>query len=49
MQKDYVNAIPYLEKSREEADAKGDLVVKKDATRKISDVYVDAGDFEKAK
>ena len=49
LQKDYVNAIPYLEKSREEAEAKGDLVVKKDAIRKISDVYVDAGDFENAK
>ena len=48
LQKDYENAIPYLEKSIEEADAKGDLVVKKDATRKISDVYVDAGDFENA-
>ncbi|WP_415224016.1 histidine kinase [Psychroserpens sp.] len=48
LQKDYANAIPYLEKSREEADAKGDLVVKKDATRKLSDVYVDAGDFENA-
>lgn len=49
LQKDYANAIPYLEKSRDEADAKGDLVVKKDATKKISDVYVDAGDFEKAR
>jgi len=48
LQKDYANAIPYLEKSRDEADAKGDLVVKKDATRKISDVYVDTGDFENA-
>ncbi len=49
LQKDYANAIPYLEKSRVEAEAKGDLVVKKDAIRKISDVYVDAGDFENAK
>ncbi|WP_299337376.1 histidine kinase [uncultured Psychroserpens sp.] len=49
LQKDYVNAIPYLEKSRDEADAKGDLVVKKDATKKISDVYADAGDFDKAR
>ncbi|MEH6537970.1 MAG: histidine kinase [Psychroserpens sp.] len=49
LQKDYANAIPYLEKSIEEADAKGDLVVKKDATRKLSDVFVDAGDYEKAK
>ncbi|MCK8482166.1 histidine kinase [Psychroserpens algicola] len=49
LQKDYANAIPYLEKSIEEAEANQDLVVKKDATKKLSDVYVDAGDFEKAK
>ncbi|SDR67118.1 Tetratricopeptide repeat-containing protein [Formosa sp. Hel1_31_208] len=49
LQKDYANAIPYLEKSREEADAKGDLVVKKDATRKLSDVLADAGDYDGAK
>ena len=49
LQKDYANAIPYLEKSIDEADAKGDLVVKKDATRKLSDVFVDAGDYEKAR
>nr|WP_321237604.1 histidine kinase [uncultured Psychroserpens sp.] len=49
LQKDYDNAIPYLEKSIEEANANEDLVVKKDATKKLSDVYVDAGDFEKAK
>jgi len=49
LQKDYENAIPYLEKSIVEADAKEDLIVKKDATRKLSDVYVDAGNTEKAK
>ncbi|MGS2727558.1 histidine kinase [Psychroserpens sp. BH13MA-6] len=49
LQKDYDSAIPYLEKSIEEADAKSDLIVKKDATKKLSDVYVDAGNFEKAK
>ena len=27
---------------------KEDLIVKKDATRKLSEVYVDAGDYEKA-
>jgi two-component system LytT family sensor kinase len=48
LQNDYENAIPYLEKSIKEADVKGDLVVKKDATRKLSDVYVDAGDFKNA-
>ncbi|MEZ4803294.1 MAG: histidine kinase [Gelidibacter sp.] len=45
---DYANAIPYLEKSINEADKKEDLVVKKDATRKLSDLYEDAGDYEKA-
>ena len=49
LQKDYENAIPYLEKSIEEADAKGDLIVKKDATKKLSDVHVDAGNFEMGK
>lgn len=49
LQKDYDSAISYLEESRTEADSRGDLVVKKDATRKLSDVYVDAGDYEKAK
>ncbi|WP_338357228.1 histidine kinase [Yeosuana marina] len=47
-QKDYVNAIPYLEKSIAEADKKEDLIVQKDATRKLSDVYRDAGDYKKA-
>lgn len=48
LQKDYVSAIPYLEKSIDEANTKADLVVKKDATRKLSEVYRDAGSFEKA-
>ena len=48
LQKDYANAIPYLQKSISEASKKEDLIVKKDATRKLSDVYYDAGDFEKA-
>lgn len=48
LQKDYANAIPFLERSIKEADIKEDLIVKKDATRKLSDVYFDAGDYEKA-
>jgi len=48
MKGDYANAIPYLEKSIKEADKKEDLVVKKDATKKLSDLYEDAGDYEKA-
>ncbi|MCH9661519.1 MAG: histidine kinase [Bacteroidetes bacterium] len=41
-------AIPFLEKSITEADAKEDLVVQKDATRKLSEIYRDIGDFDKA-
>lgn len=48
MQGDFTNAIPYLEKSIKEADKKEDLVVKKDATKKLSDLYEYAGDYEKA-
>lgn len=47
-QRDYGNAIPYLQKSIEEADIKEDLIVQKDATRKLSEVYRDAGQFDKA-
>ncbi|MEM9077207.1 MAG: histidine kinase [Bacteroidota bacterium] len=38
-------AIPYLQKSIVEADTENDLVVKKDATRKLSEVYRYKGDF----
>ncbi|MEY8847901.1 histidine kinase [Psychroserpens sp. XS_ASV72] len=48
LQNDYTNAIPYLERSIEEADDKEDLIVKKDATKKLSDVFVDAGNYQKA-
>ncbi|NND62516.1 MAG: histidine kinase [Flavobacteriaceae bacterium] len=41
-------AIPFLERSITEADAKEDLVVQKDATRKLSEIYRDIGDFDKA-
>ena len=41
-------AIPYLEKSIVEADSEDDLIVKKDATRKLSEVYEFKGDFAKA-
>ncbi len=41
-------AIPYLQKSIVEADSENDLVVKKDATRKLSEVYRYKGDFTKA-
>ena len=48
LQKDYQNAIPYLEKSIKVADEKKDILVQKDATRKLSEVYRDAGDYNKA-
>ncbi|MFD2542511.1 histidine kinase [Lacinutrix gracilariae] len=47
-QQDYKNAIPYLEKSIEEADNKEDLLVKKDAVRKLSETYRDAGNYTEA-
>ncbi|MBQ0769548.1 MAG: histidine kinase, partial [Bizionia sp.] len=48
LQKEYDAAIPYLQRSIVEADKREDLVVEKDAKRKLSEVYRDAGDFEKA-
>lgn len=44
----YEDAIPFLKKSIEEADKKEDLLVQKDATRKLSEVYKGIGDFGKA-
>ena len=40
------DAIPYLEKSRKEAGEKEDLVVEKDATRKLSEAFFRKGDTE---
>lgn len=48
LQKDYGNAIEYLKKSIEEADNKEDLIVQKDATRRLSEVLTDVGDFDEA-
>ncbi len=41
-------AIPFLEESIKEADADDDLIVQKDATRKLSEVFKYKGDFTKA-
>lgn len=49
MQKDYDSAITYLNKSIELAEKREDLVVKKDATRKLSDVLESAGEYDKAR
>lgn len=48
LQQDYQNAIPFLEKSIEEATLSEDLIVKKDAYKKLTDVYEDAGNYAKA-
>ena len=45
---DYEEAIPFLKKSIEDADLEKDLVVKKDATRKLSEVYSSVGEYDKA-
>ncbi|GAL65987.1 histidine kinase [Jejuia pallidilutea] len=47
-QNDFSNAINYLEESKEEAETKEDLIVQKDATRRLSEVYKTTGDFTKA-
>ncbi len=48
LQNDLESAIPYYEKSREEADEKEDLDVKLDATRKLSEAHLKSGNTEKA-
>ncbi|WP_158975590.1 histidine kinase [Cellulophaga sp. L1A9] len=47
-QRKYDQAIPYLQESIDEASVDDDLVVQKDATRKLSEVYKYQGDFNKA-
>ncbi|MCJ7468246.1 MAG: histidine kinase [Maribacter sp.] len=44
----YDQAIPYLQRSIKEADTEDDLLVQKDATRKLSEVYKYKGDYSKA-
>lgn len=48
LKEDYQSAIPFLEKSINDAKEKKDIVVAKDATRKISEVFANLGDNEKA-
>ncbi|WP_299110601.1 histidine kinase [uncultured Winogradskyella sp.] len=43
---DLENAIPSFKKSIEESEKKGDLDVKKDATRKLSEAFIDMGNAE---
>ena len=44
----YDEAIPYLKESIEKAGSEDDLVVQKDATRKLSEVFEYKGDYSKA-
>ncbi|PIF00827.1 MAG: sensor histidine kinase [Maribacter sp.] len=44
----YDEAIPYLQKSIVEADSEDDLIIQKDATRKLSEAYEYKGEFNKA-
>ncbi|SED07137.1 Tetratricopeptide repeat-containing protein [Tenacibaculum sp. MAR_2009_124] len=45
---EYDEAIPFFEKSISDADKNEDLIIKKDATRKLSEVYATVGDYTKA-
>lgn len=44
----YDEAIPYLQESIKRADSGNDLVIQKDATRTLSEVYREKGDFNRA-
>ena len=44
----YKEAIPYLKKSIKVADDKKDIVIQKDATRKLSEIYASVGAYDKA-
>ena len=48
LKEEYESAIPYLEKSKKDADEKEDIIVEKDATRKLSEIYAAVGDYDKA-
>ncbi len=47
-QRKFEEAIPFFEKSINEAVVKNDLVVEKDAARRLSELYRDKEDFDKA-
>ena len=47
-QNDFGSAIGFLKESIEEAETKEDLIVQKDATRKLSELYRTTGDYTKA-
>ncbi|MDH7445340.1 histidine kinase [Aquimarina sp. 2201CG14-23] len=47
-QEEYDEAIPYLEESIKKAASENDLVVQKDATRKLGEVFREKGELKKA-
>lgn len=47
-QREYDEAIPYLEESIKEAESKNDLSVQRDATRKLGELYREKGELKKA-
>ena len=49
LKREFDSAIPYYERSIKEAGKKGDLEVKKDATRRVSEVYFNLGEDEKGR
>ena len=48
LKEDFKKAIPYLQKSIKVADENKDIIVEKDATRKLSEVYATVGEYDKA-
>lgn len=48
LKEEYQEAIPYFKKSIKDASAKKDLIVQKDATRKLSETYATVGNYTKA-
>ncbi|WP_236548061.1 tetratricopeptide repeat-containing sensor histidine kinase [Polaribacter septentrionalilitoris] len=48
LKEDYKEAIPFLQQSIQDADKKKDIIVEKDATRKLSEVYATVGEYDKA-
>ena len=48
LKEDYKEAIPFLQKSIKDANKNKDIVVEKDATRKLSESYATIGDYDNA-
>ncbi|MCI2229140.1 histidine kinase [Polaribacter sp. MSW13] len=48
LKEDYNEAIPFLKESKKDANKNNDIIIEKDATRKISEVYATVGDYDNA-